>query len=542
MFVLGVGGFMHDYNVCLVDVDKGRVAICEAERLSRRKHHVIRDGDDLMAPIEKVCADLGTKPKRIDVVAFAHTDDFKPKAWFRKTFSKARFVEVDHHRCHLAGAYYSSGYDDALILSMDGFGDGASLLVATGEGASITEIARTDDHNSLGLEYLRATYHLGLGGYGAEGKTQGLAPYGEPTLFEAYRKEIQVNDDLTLTLSDQLRSQSSTLSVEGGYLNTQILTNRFLDAYSPRRIAPEPLTEVQNNLAASVQKLLESVALELCKKGQNQTGKRRLVLSGGVSLNSSMNGAILKSGLFDGIYALPMASDRGVALGAALEVCHGELGMARLPMMAHVFYGGMSDDKAAAKAMKKGGLKPQKTDDPHGLAAEALAKGEIVGFVQGRSEMGARALGHRSILADARKAEMKDIINARVKHREFFRPFAPAALAEKADTYFETGSGAADLSFMTFTVAARDAGKEAAPATVHVDGTARLQTVIREANPDFHKVISAFDQMTGVPVVLNTSFNDNDEPIVETASDAVGTFNKADMDLLIVGNTFCRKS
>lgn len=535
MLILGIGGYMHDYNCCLVDLDKGAIAMCEAERGSRRKHHVLQGPEEVMAPIRQVCDDLGVKPRKIDTVVHGHTDHFPAKDWIKSELGKARHVDVDHHLCHAAAAFFASPYDKALIVSLDGFGDGASGLIAQGDGLSIVEKTRIGEADSIGLEYLRATYHMGLGGYGSEGKTQGLAPYGKPEAFEAYMREITVTAEGGVELSGRLRSQSSTLAVEGGYLNTQILTNRFLDEWGPRRLSHEALTQEHMNLAASIQKTLETVAMKMCAAAGKRSGEKRLVLGGGVCLNSSMNGMLLKSGLFDGVFAIPMASDRGIGLGAALWHAHVDLKAPRFFRLDHVFFGTAHSDRKAAKAMKRAGLKPFTVDDAHGFAAEALAQGKIIGWMQGRSELGARALGRRSILADPRHAGMKDIINQRVKRREWFRPFAPAVLASHAREYFDFADGVADLSHMTFTVDATAKGRDAVPATIHVDGTARVQTVEASRNPDYAAVIERFGQITGVPVVLNTSFNGQGEPIVERPEDAVATFLKADMDYLIIG-------
>lgn len=542
MYVLGIGGYMHDYNCCLVDLKSKRISLIEAERLSRRKHHVVRGEEDVMPPIEWVCRELDIKPAKIDVVVHGHTDSFPAKDLVKKALPKAKHVDVDHHQCHAAGAFFASPFERALIVSMDGFGDGASGLVATGNGLGIDEIKRISDADSIGLEYLRSTYHIGLGGYGSEGKTQGLAPYGKPVYFDAYMKEIEVTADGGITLSDRLRHQSSTLAIEGGYLNSQILTNRFLDDWGPRRLSHEPLTQTHMDLAASVQKVLETVVPEVCRVAKKRTGETNLVLSGGVTMNSSLNGRLLKSGLFEKIFALPMASDRGIALGAALWYIHGEMKLPRFWQLGGVYFGGAYDDGMAKKAMKKAGLKPFAVKDPSAFAAEALSKGGIVGWVQGRSEMGARALGHRSILGDPRDPKMKDIINERVKHREWFRPFAPAVLEHLAKDYFSFPDAIADLGYMTFTVDATPLGAEKAPATVHVDGTARVQTVGQQHAPDYWRIIDQFRQLTGVPIVLNTSFNDKDEPIVETPENAVATFLNADMDYLVIGNMIASKT
>lgn len=538
MLVLGIGGFMHDYNCALVDTETRRVTMCEAERLSRRKHHIIQPDENLLPPIQQVAERLGKRVTDIHVVVFGHTDPFPVKNRLKQELPRARFVEIDHHLCHAGAVFFSSRFDHALILSLDGFGDGSSGLIARGSGTNIDVIERMSDENSIGLEYLRATYHIGLGTYGAEGKTQGLAPYGQPKWFDDYMNEIQITPEGNLILSDSLRGETSKLAAEGGYLNAMLLNNDFLPDHLPRRIPPEKLTREHMDLAASIQKVLEHIALELARISKARTGETQLVLGGGVCMNSSMNGKLLESGLFDGISAFPMASDRGIAIGAALYYIHAVEGIPRFFRLEHPFFGGEFSDKEALSAMKKGGLHPALHDDVARAAAQAIADGKIVGWFQGPSEMGARALGHRSILADPRRAEMKDIVNQRVKHREWFRPFAPAVLASRAHEYFVYPDGVADLGHMTFTVDTREKAKQDTPATTHVDGTARVQVVADNdpANPGYARVIQCFEELTGVPVILNTSFNDNNEPIVESPADAVATFQKTNMDVLIIGN------
>ncbi|MBF0261390.1 MAG: hypothetical protein HQL97_06050 [Magnetococcales bacterium] len=535
MFILGIGGFMHDYNCAIIDVKGRRVAMFEAERLSRRKHHVIREDEDLLAPIEVCLKALDIGLRHIDVVVFGHTDPFPCKAWLKERIgTKKQYIEADHHLCHAAGAFFASGYDSAAIVTLDGFGDGASGLLAHGRGNTIEVLERLDDQNSIGLEYTRATYHLGLGGYGAEGKTQGLAPYGEPTLFDRYMEQIEILPSGLVRLGNQLRTEVSRLAVEGGYLNSLLMNNDFLDEHLSRRIDPEPLTQEHMNLAASVQKMLENVAGRLCDITRQRTGESDLVLGGGVVMNSSLNGRLLEAG-YRRIFPLPMASDRGIGLGAALHYLHQVLGEPRFFKLDSVFYGQSFSDKQAEAAMRKAGLRVVRDGEVIETAARTLAEGKIIGWFQGASEMGARALGNRSILADPRRAEMKDIINARVKHREWFRPFAPVALAEDASAYFAYPPEVADLDFMTFTTPATERAKQACPAVVHVDGTARLQVLRRGETRPYAALIRRFGELTGVPVLLNTSFNDQGEPIVESPEDAVRTFMKADMDLLCIG-------
>ncbi|MEX1248272.1 MAG: carbamoyltransferase C-terminal domain-containing protein [Anaerolineales bacterium] len=537
MLVLGIGGFYHDYNCALIDVENKQVAMIEAERISRRKHHVIRPGEDLLAPIERCCNDLGVSIKNIDTVVFGHTDPFPVKEKLQTSLGRRKkYVSVDHHLAHAAAAFFSSQFEDASIVSLDGYGDGSSALLAAGQGNKIEELTRTDDQNSFGLEYLRATIHLGLGGHGEEGKTQGLAAYGEPTYYEAYMEQIDVDGDGRIHLGPALQGDITHLSREGGYLNTELLTNSFLNDLFPRRISPEPLDTIHKNLAASVQKVLDEIGTKLGLIVKQKTGKTNLVLGGGVSMNSTMNGVLLLGSQFAGLYALPMASDRGIGLGAALYHIHQELNVPRFFYLDQVFYGGAYKDKDAERAMKEAGLRTHKSDDVKHEVAQALNNELIVGWFQGRSEMGARALGHRSILANPGRAEMKNIINERVKHREWFRPFAPSVMEEFAEDYFAFPANVADLTFMTFTVPATPRGEREIPATVHVDKTSRVQLVSETTNPEYHAVINAFRDLSGLPVVLNTSFNDKGEPIVETPENAVRTFLNTDMDMLCIGN------
>lgn len=535
-YVLGVGGFYHDYNCALIDVGAKRVAMCEAERLSRRKHHTILKGENVLLPVEKCCRDLGCKVKDIDVVVLGHTDHFDAKDWIKAQFKKAKIVDVDHHLCHAAGGFFSSPYEEAAVLSLDGFGDGSSGLIAAGSGVTLRELQRIPMEHSIGLEYLRLTHHIGLGGYGSEGKTQGLASYGEPVYFDEYMKQIEILPEGNIRLGNRLQSENSRLAEEGGYMNSLILNNEYLNTVCPRRILPEPLTAVHKNLAASIQKVLEHVVLDLGTIACAKAGAADLVLSGGVSMNSSANGHLLRSGRFPQVYAFPMSSDRGTGLGAALYYVHQVMGVPRFFTLDNVFFGQSFPDRDGERAMKKAGLKVQRPSDVVSLVAETLSHGKIVGWFQGRSELGARALGHRSILADPRKGEMKDFVNARVKHREWFRPFAPAVMASRAREIFDYPEGVVDLSLMTFTVGTTERGAALTPATTHVDGTARVQTAYPDRHDRYYQVIERFGEITGVPVVLNTSFNDQGEPIVETPQNAVDMFMKADMDLLCIGD------
>ena len=470
---------------------------------------------------------------------FGHRDDFAAKQRLREQLDAAaggpRFVDVDHHLCHAAGAYYCSGWPEATIVSLDGYGDGSCGLLAHGAGGRIVELQRLSEADSIGLEYLRATMHLGLGGIGAEGKTQGLAAYGEPALWQAYMNEIGITADGAVTLSPRLRGQDSRLAREGGYLNSLNFRNDFLHGCLSPRIDPEPIEQQHRNLAASIQKTLETVVSELARIAVRRSGVDDLVLAGGVAMNSSVIGALAQCGLFKRVFSLPMASDRGIGLGAALYHAHHQLGIERFFELRHVFYGDSINQNEAVRAMHDAGLDVHRSDDVVNETARHLADGEVVGWCQGRSEVGARALGHRSILASPVDTSMRDRINARVKRREGFRPFAPSVLKERLADYFEPAAGVIEHDFMTCTLPARDAAVAAAPAVVHVDGTARVHAVDPAGRPLFGGLIEAFFGLTGVPMLLNTSFNGHGEPMVESAADAVAMFVDSDIDLLCIG-------
>ncbi|MBI4178154.1 carbamoyl transferase [bacterium] len=541
MKILGVGGLMHDYNCALVDLDAKSVAMCEAERLSRRKHHILReDPREILAPVRYCCERLGCSMNDIDVIAFAHTDFFQSKDWFKPFFPAAKFVDVDHHLSHCAAGFYASEFADALILSMDAFGDGTSTLLAEGRGNRINQISRSRDIDSIGLEYLRCTHHLGLGTYGAEGKTQGLAPYGKPRFLEAYRNEIRISNDGVVEISPRLRGESNEFAMAGNYAEAVFLNNDFLNGLCPRRVPGEELLQIHKDVAASAQKMLEEAALELCRAGLRRTRSRRLVLTGGVALNSSMNGFLARQNLFAEIFALPMASDRGTALGAALYYAHDVLGEPRFFRLDHVYYGNEYSDAQIESAIRQSNLSARKCDDIFSETARLIDLGGVIGWFQGASEVGARALGHRSIVADPRRASMKSRVNDRVKHREWFRPFAPSVLESHADDYFTTFPGV-DLSAMTVTVRALPEPAQRVPAVVHVDETARIQVVRASQNGRWNPLLQSFHALTGIPMLLNTSFNDNDEPIVESPVDAIRTFVNTDMDTVVLGDYLLEK-
>ncbi len=531
MIIVGIGGFFHDFNAAAYDSATGAICAAEEERFSRQKHHKIMGAATSSYDCVRHCLkEIGKDFADVDVVVFSDEADYPLKGFLRPLFPRARFAACHHHLAHAYAAWGASGMAEAAILCMDGYGDGCSGVLAYGRDGRIETLDYLTLEDSIGLEFLRATFHLGLGAFGSEGKTQGLAPYGEPRFLDAYLNEITFLDDGRVRLSDALRNMDSFIAGEH-YADARILFNDFIVNTINRRFPDEPLEQEHMDFAASAQEMLNTVGLHAAKALARRTGSRNLVVGGGVMLNSTLNGVFARSGLFDRIYAHPSASDRGNGLGALLYYVGAELGEP-FPLSEPLVYTGQAFTRARIEtAIREAGLQPIPLSDPCRTTAELLAGGHIVGWFQGRSELGARALGNRSILADPRMAENKDVLNRKVKHRESFRPFAPSVLEKAAADYFEC---VGDLAYMTMTADVLEHRRAGIPAVTHVDGSARVQAVAEARNPRYHALISAFGALTGTPVVVNTSFNDSGDPIVESPRDAIDCFLKSDLDCVVM--------
>ena len=440
---------------------------------------------------------------------------------------------VNHHLAHAASAYYVSPWDEALILSLDGTGEWTTTLMAKGTGRHIRRIRQFAYPHSLGVLYGAITQFLGYRIYEDEWKVMGLAAYGSPRQAESVRRLIHCRD--------------GEFRLDLNYFNFQYADQgrwfgpRFVELFGPPRAPEEPIeTERFADLAASFQLVTEEVGLFLVRQLlQAGGGCKRLCLAGGVALNAVLNGKILAETDVDDLFVQPAAGDAGAALGAALYVHHEILNGRRSPPLRDVYLGPDYDERRIIAALPSQGVVAEKREDIEKRAAGLLVEGKIVGWFQGRMEYGPRALGNRSILADPRSARMKETLNAKVKFREAFRPFAPAILAERVGEYFERRGS---FPFMTVVLPIKPEKRGRIPAVVHHDGTGRLQTVEREVNPRFHGLIQEFERLTGVPVVLNTSFNLQGEPIVCTPEDAVSTFLRSGLDALVLGNYLCSKA
>jgi carbamoyltransferase len=454
---------------------------------------------------------------------------------------KVHFVE--HHRAHLASAFFASPFDEAAMISVDGFGDFSSVMWGVGKGNSIDVKSGVHYPHSLGLFYTAFTQFLGFPKYGDEYKLMGLAAYGEPR----FQRQVQ---DVVRTRGGEVRlnldyfthhTQGVEMTWSGGEPKIgTVFSSKMMQTFGEPRAPGAEILPQHLDLAASVQTVLEANYFALLRHVQKATGQKRLCLAGGVALNCAANGKIFEETPFREIYIQPAAHDAGTSIGAALYVWHQILGHPRSFIMRHVYYGPEYSDSDIRAALEAAGAVYHKLgeDELISRTAREIADGSIVGWFQGRMEFGPRALGNRSILADPRRKDMKDILNRRIKYREPFRPFCPSVLSESAGEYFETDYPS---PFMVTAYRIKPEHQARIPAVVHADGTGRLQTVERDVNPLYWKLIRRFADLTGVPVLLNTSFNEN-EPIVNTPAQALECFLRTRMDVLTAGSYLLLKS
>jgi carbamoyltransferase len=448
---------------------------------------------------------------------------------------------VEHHRAHIASSFLVSPFDEAVCVSVDGFGDFVSTMIARGRGGRIRVERVIPFPHSLGAFYTAGSQYLGFPSFGDEYKVMGLAPYGEPVDLERLREVIRLDAHGLFTLDTRwFRHPREVVDVrwDGGAPELgAYFSERWAEVFGPPREAGAPIEDRHRNLARSLQARLEEVYRHLLVGAANGTELGTLCLSGGCAYNSVANGLALTEAPFTRLYVPPAAGDAGTAVGAAYWVWNQMLGRPRTFTLDSASVGPEYTAERIRRAVDDAGLTCRWIDDEGERVAatvERLVAGDVVGWFQGREEWGPRALGHRSILADPRRADMKDILNERIKRRESFRPFAPSILGDRLSDYFDD---AHPSPFMTQTYRVKAARRAEIPAVTHVDGSARPQTVTREANPLFEKLLRTFGERTGTPVLLNTSFNEN-EPIVHSPEEAIACFRRTRMDVLVLGSAF----
>jgi carbamoyltransferase len=590
MYVLGISCFFHDAAAALVK-DGVLVAAAEEERFSRKKH----DYEFPMHAIDYVLAAGGLTAADLDHVAFfekpflkferilmtslqmfpAATRLFREamvtwlldKLWVsalieeRLGVPRAKILFSEHHLSHAASAFFCSPFEEAAILTVDGVGEWATATMGRGRGTEIALDREIRFPHSIGLLYSTFTAFLGFEVNEGEYKVMGMAPYGTPRYVDDVRKLVRMAPDgsfrLNMEYFDFHRSTHRPYSRKLPALfgeprdpNENFFTERsgYPSYFGPR--PPDFTQRARRNqhyadLAASIQAVTEELVLNMANAVRRGTGLSRLCLAGGVGLNSVANWKILQQTGFDDLYVHPAAGDSGGAVGAALYAYHTLLGKPRGFVMEHAFWGQAHGDDTVRAFLDGENVRYERLDDERLLdcTVEALMAGQVVGWAQDRFEWGPRALGHRSILADPRRADMKDIVNTKIKFREPYRPFAPSVLAPRVHDYFDAAGLERQYParFMLLVTPVREAKRDVIPAVTHVDGTGRLQMVVREGNARYYDLIERFGQATGVPVVLNTSFNLRGEPIVNTPREAYATFQRSGLDVLVLGNYFVRR-
>ena len=558
MITLGLNySQMHDSSACIVRDGELLFAVAE-ERLSRLKHDArfpalaIQACLDFAkipaAQVDEVC--LGWQPIgqlfRHDLSLYAtgrwpltYLNFLNSTRYyltlrhqrggenpFRRQFipTNARYRFVDHHLAHALSAYSYSGFDDAAVVVMDGRGAWEATSIWRGSQGRLQHILDINWPNSLGLFYAHFTGFLGFTPNADEWKVMGLAPYGQPGVdlrmfLEPGAAPYRVHIDRLIGNGD------------GPYANFPLSLGK------PREPESE-INDLHKNIAYAVQDLCEQAMFSVVGMALEKTGSKNLCLAGGVALNSKANGKIATSGLIDKLFVQPAASDDGVALGAALAPFLDDSACLPLRAMRHAYLGPSFDDEAIETVLKTYKIRASRLADPAATAAELLSGGKILGWYQGRMEFGPRALGSRSILADPRDPEMNTKVNSAVKFREWWRPFAPSFKKEAAPEYLES---AYDSPFMILTAQVRPEKRSVIPSVTHVDGSARPQTVEKEVNPLYYRLIDEFGKRTGVPVIMNTSFNLRGEAIVNTPTDAIRTFFSSGMDALVLGSFLVEK-
>ncbi|WP_299821871.1 carbamoyltransferase C-terminal domain-containing protein [uncultured Pontibacter sp.] len=451
---------------------------------------------------------------------------------------KAEVKNIEHHRSHMASAFFASPFEDAAILSIDGFGDFTSTMIGVGKGNQIDILDSVIYPHSVGIFYTSFTQFLGFDKYGDEYKVMGLAPYGSPTMVDQLRDVLIFKENGLFELNLKYfrhAKEGVQMSWEGGEPNIgAIFSDYMCQKFGPARNKNEELTQYHKDLAASVQRITEELIFHILEHLQKRTGLKNVCIAGGVAQNSVANGKVLSNTSFNSLYIPSAGHDAGTALGSSLYLYNQILGQPRLKPIYHASTGSRFNNDEIEAFLKDQNIAYTRLSDEelYERVTNKLLDAGVVGWFQGRAEFGPRALGHRSIIVDPRRSDAKELLNAKIKRRESFRPFAPSILKEYVQDYFEQVD---NVPFMEKVFPIKLNKQHEIPAVTHVDGTGRLQTVDEEHNPRYYRLISAFNKKTNVPILLNTSFNEN-EPIVNTPAEALNCFLRTKMDMLVLEN------
>ena len=569
MYILGINAYHGDSSACLL---KDGIVVCatEEERIRRIKHWAGFPSQAIKFCLE----DEGITIEQVDYITISRD----PKANFYKKILhalrysmsisaiwdrlgnskkvssvkqelanlfhlpissiKAEVHNIEHHRSHIASSFFASPFKESAILSIDGFGDFTSTMTAVGSGNKFKVLKEVNYPHSLGVFYTAVTQFLGFPNYGDEYKVMGLAPYGKPKYLKELEQILKLSDDGFFKLNKKYFKhfkEGVAMDWEGGSPTIESLfTKDWEDLFGKSREKGAKLEQWHIDLATSAQKFTEKVIFHLLNHLHQETGSENICITGGVAQNSVANGRILENTPFKNIYVPSAGHDAGTSIGSAFYLYNQLLGNSRMPEITSAYFGSKFNHEEIIKVLDKEGVSYTilSDDDLFERVSDKLVNGGVVGWFQGRAEFGPRALGNRSILVDPRRKDAKDLLNEKIKRRESFRPFAPSILKEAVGEYFIQHDA---VPFMEKVFDIKKEKYEQIPAVTHVDGTGRLQSVDKDVSPRYHKLISKFAEKTGVPILLNTSFNEN-EPIVNKPEEALACFLRTKMDMLVMEN------
>lgn len=574
MTILGINAYHADSSAAIF-VDGKLIAATEEERFTRVKHWAgfpakaiafclkeagitleqldhIAIGRDPKAKLKNKMAFLAKNPLANVGMIMDRLKNARDVASLEEEFAKAfgvdaamikpKLHQIEHHRSHLASAFFASPFDEAAILSIDGSGDFTTTMIAVGKGNSIEVLDSVDFPVSAGLFYTAFTQYLGFPHYGDEYKVMGLAPYGEPKYVDEIKKVLRFTEDGLFSWDQKYFTPATKIKLDyEGNIPTvsQLYTSKIEDVFGPARKKGDELTQKHKDLASSVQRVCEDLIMHILNHLQKRTGLKNVCIAGGVAQNSVANGKVLSQTVFEQLYIPSAGHDAGISMGAGLYVYNQVLGNKRAEPIYSAYTGSRFSNEEIEAYLKERGIKYKRLEDAelYDKITDKLIEPGVVGWFSGRAEFGPRALGGRSIIADPRNSKAKDLLNSKIKRRESFRPFAPSILKEYVSEYF---TKVEDVPFMEKVLPIKPEKYDEIPAVTHVDGTGRLQTVMKEVSPRYYALIDAFRAKTGTPILLNTSFNEN-EPIVNTPEEALNCFLRTDMDMLVMENIILEK-
>lgn len=570
MYILGLNAYHGDASACIFR-DGEMICAFEEERFTRVKHwagfpqlaikECLKEAGITIEDVDHITISRNPRENLTKKMWYAVSRQFKLKSLAHrlansrkvgnidedfslhfkvpKNYLKDRIRGIEHHRSHLASSFFASPYEEAAVLSIDAFGDFTSTMLAKGKGNKLEVIEQVFFPHSIGIFYTAFTQFLGFPYYGDEYKVMGLAPYGKPTFIDDLRLILILEENGLFKLNldyfiHHREGITTSMFINNDPTPSKIYSSKMEELFGPARKKDEPLTDHHRNLAASVQKYCEEAIFHILKRLHTLTNNDSVCIAGGVAQNSVANGKITINTPFSKVYIPPAGHDAGTSMGSALYLYNHILDNPRAAPVFNPFTGSRFANETIAALLdeKKIEYEILEAEKLFDKVVNCIVKGGVVGWFQGRAEFGPRALGHRSILADPRRTDVKEILNLKIKRRESFRPFAPSILKEFVPEYFELSDNA---PFMERVFVIRQEKRKIIPAVTHVDGTGRLQTVDKNIEPKYHGLISHFYNQTGVPVLVNTSFNEN-EPIVNTPQEALDCYLRTQMDMLVMEN------